>query len=191
MFPEFSFSGFQEEIHLVGGEVSWGLFHKIYEKDLSLIAHLRAVPKKTPAVLHPGAVKQSVPVALATFDKTTIAAINRYFLERADASGFLSLINVWWKISNSKTLYNSNNPLGNAAKEGNRKPKFLRALASWLKLCEWDVDKFTLFEKFTLSSQTSLALIKDLLADGFTYVLTARFRSDSIERRYSQYKQNV
>ena len=52
MFPEFLFSGFQEEIHLVGSEVSWGLFHKIYEKDLSLTAHLRAAPKITPAVRH-------------------------------------------------------------------------------------------------------------------------------------------
>ena len=161
MFPEFSFSGFQEEIHLVGGEVSWRLFHKIYEKDLSLTAHFRAAPKKTPAVLHPGAVKQSVPVALATFDETTIAAINRYFPERADASGFLSLINVWLKISNSKTLYNSNNPMGIAAKEGNRKPEFLRALASWL--CELDAEKFPLLEIFTLSSQTSLALQRTLM----------------------------
>ena len=197
LFPEFSFSSFQEEIHLSSCEVSWGLFHKIYEKDLSLTAHLRAAPKITPAVLHPGGVKQSVPVALAIFDETTIAAINRYFPERADASGFLSLINVWWKISNSKTLYNSNNPLGNAAKEGDRKPEFLRALASWL--CEWDAEKIPLSEKFTLSSQTSLALqrtlmchaalIEELLADIFKYVLTARFQSDPIERRYRQYRQ--
>ena len=176
--------------------MSWGLFHKIYEKDLSLTAHLRAAPKITPAVLQPRAVKQSVPVALVIFDETTIAAINRYFPERADASGLLSLINVWWKISNSKNLYNSNNPLGNAAK-GDRKPEFLRALSSWL--CEWDAKKIPLSEKFTLSSQTSLALqrtlmchaalIEDLLADGFKYVLTARFQSDPIERRYSQYRQ--
>ena len=53
-------------------------------------------------------------------------------------------------------------------------------------------------EKFTLSAQPSSALqrtllcqasLMDLLSDGFKFVLTARFQSDSIERRFSQYHQ--
>ena len=53
-------------------------------------------------------------------------------------------------------------------------------------------------EKFNLSAQTSAALrrtlrchslIEDLLAEGYQYVLTARFQSDPLERRYGQYRQ--
>ena len=33
------------------------------------------------------------------------------------------------------------------------------------------------------------SLIEDLLSDGFKFVLTARFQSDSIERRFGQYRQ--
>ena len=54
-------------------------------------------------------------------------------------------------------------------------------------------------EKFTLSAQTSFALrrtirchaalIEDLLAEGFDFVLTVRFQSDALERRYGQYRQ--
>ena len=54
-------------------------------------------------------------------------------------------------------------------------------------------------EKFTLSAQTAeamkktllcqAALIEDLLNNGFNFVLTARFQSDPLERRYGQYRQ--
>ena len=49
-------------------------------------------------------------------------------------------------------------------------------------------------EKFALSAQTSFALrrtlccnaalIEDLLVEGFDFVLTVRFQSDALERRY-------
>ena len=70
-------------------------------------------------------------------------------------------------------------------------------MAAWLK--RWDNSKISNCEKFTLSAQTSSALqrtllcqaslIEDLLSDGFKFVLTARFQSDSIERRFGQYRQ--
>ena len=54
-------------------------------------------------------------------------------------------------------------------------------------------------ENFTLSVQTSSALqrtllcqvflIENLLSGGFKFVLTARFQSESIERRFDQYRQ--
>ena len=54
-------------------------------------------------------------------------------------------------------------------------------------------------EKFALSAQTSSALqrtllcqaslIENFLSDGFKFVLTARFQSDAIERRFGQYRQ--
>ena len=54
-------------------------------------------------------------------------------------------------------------------------------------------------EKFTLSPQTSSALIRtlraqaqlieDLLDEGYKFVMTARFQSDPQERRFGQYRQ--
>ena len=54
-------------------------------------------------------------------------------------------------------------------------------------------------EKFTLTAQTSsalkrtlrchAALIEDLLSEDYDFVLTARFQSDPLERRYGQYRQ--
>ena len=74
-----------------------------------------------------------VPLALAIFHETTSAAITSYFPERSCASNFLKLINVWWVVSNSKTEFNSNNRLGNAAILGDNNPTFLRALADWIE----------------------------------------------------------
>lgn len=197
LFPEFSFNEFYDEVKMIAGEVSWHLLHQVYEKDLNLQAHLRSAPKLSASVLHPGNCKQSVPVALAIFDPTTIAAIRKYFPEREDAAGFLHLINVWWTISNSKSKVNTSYRLGNAAIFGDKKPQFLRALAEWIK--KWDNAKIRNCERFTLSAQTSHALqrtllchaslIEDLLSDGFEFVLTARFQSDPLERRYGQYRQ--
>ena len=80
---------------------------------------------------------------------------------------------------------------------GDNKPEFLRAFADWLD--KWDSEKIPNCEKFTLTAQTSAALkrtlrcqaalIEDLLSDGYDFVLTARFQSDPLERRYGQYRQ--
>ena len=53
--------------------------------------------------------------------------------------------------------------------------------------------------KVTLSKQTANAMIKtlkssadlcdDLLNEGYTYILTSRFQSDPLERRFSKYRQ--
>ena len=32
LFPAFSFSGFYDQINCDGGEISWKLFHGVYEK---------------------------------------------------------------------------------------------------------------------------------------------------------------
>ena len=197
LFPEFHFQGFYDDIDVQGGEMSWGLLHKVHSKDAKLPAHLQAAPKLTSKVLHPGNCKQSVPPALAVFEESTAAGIKTYFPERDDAAGFLRLFNVWWKISNSKQRYDSSNRLGNAATLGDNKPEFLRAFADWLD--KWDSEKIPNCEKFTLTAQTSAALkrtlrcqaalIEDLLSDGYDFVLTARFQSDPLERRYGQYRQ--
>ena len=197
LFPAFSFSGFYDQINCDGGEISWKLFHDVYEKDEKLQSNLRKAPKISAKVIHPGNNKQSVPLALAIFHETTSAAITSYFPERSCASNFLKLINAWWVVSNSKTEFNSNNRLGNAAILGDNKPTFLRALADWIE--EWKDESISNCEQFTLTENTSSALkrtlrctaslIEDLLSEGYEYVLTSRFQSDPLERRFSQYRQ--
>ena len=197
LFPSFHFDGFSDDVSVVGGEISWHLFHKLYEKDLQLDANLRAAPELSAKVLHPGNCKQSVPVALAIFNRSTSTGIKRFFPEKADAAEFLNLVDVWWTISNSKTKENSRNRLGNAAVPGDRKPQFLRAFADWIE--KWDQLKLPNCEQFTLTAQTSnalrrtlrchAALLEDLFQDGYQFVLTARFQSDPLERRFGQYRQ--
>ena len=198
LFPSFNFDGFFDEINVTGGEISWKLLHEVHEKDDKLDANLRKAPRITSKVLHPGSCKQSVPVALAVFHETTSAAIYSYFPDRTDAAQFLKLFNDWWIISNSKNQYNFNNNLGNAAIHGDGKPEFLRAMANWIQ--KWENEKIPNCEKFGLSKQTSAALqrtlhchaalIEDLLTiDGYKFVLTSRFQSDPLERRYGQYRQ--
>ena len=78
---------------------------------------------------------QSVPSALAIFNPTSSAAIETCFPECNAAAQFLRLINLWWKISNSKHQFNMNFHRGDAAKANNCKPTFLRKLADWFS--EW------------------------------------------------------
>ena len=70
-------------------------------------------------------------------------------------------------------------------------------MSDWIQ--SWTNEKIPGSEKFTLSPQTSAALIRtlraqaqlidDLLDDGYEFVLTARFQSDPQERRFGQYRQ--
>jgi hypothetical protein len=198
LFPSFHFDGFYDDVSVCGGEISWRLFHQVYEKDKKLQGNLRAAPELSAKVLHPGNCKQAVPPALAIFHRSTSTAIKKYFPAKAhDAAGFLNLFDVWWTISNSKTEVNTANRLGNAAVLNDKKPEFLRAFANWIE--KWDLLKLPNCENFTLTAQTSAALrrtlrchaalIEDLLRDGYKYVQTARFQSDPLERRYGQYRQ--
>ena len=196
MFPEFQFTGFDTEIKVESGEISWKIFHDVFEKDSELDANLKKATKINNKVIHPGKFKQSVNVALGMFHETTTTAIKSYFPKRSDIASFLSLFNTWWIISNSKSKF-SNNRLGNAAIRHDHKPEFFRAFADWLN--KWENSRIPNFEKFTLSHQTSSALqrtllcqaslIEDLLEENYEYILTARFQSDPIERRFGQYRQ--
>ena len=116
-------------MHVAGGEISWHLFHKVYEEDQQLQANLKAAPKLTASVLHLGNCKQSVPVDLEIFHPSTSAAIKNYFHESDDAATFLTLIYTWWTISNLKQRHNHSHRIGNAAVPDDQKPQFLRAFA--------------------------------------------------------------
>jgi hypothetical protein len=187
VFPSFAFNKFKDAINVTDGFVEWRLLYSIYDKDQALDAHLQKAYKLTYKALHPGDNKQSVSLALAIFHESTSAAIRSYYPECEDAAAFLNLINVWWTISNLKSEYNSNNYLGNAIKKSDEKINFLFDMANWIE--EWSKGPL-----FTLSAQTSKALIRtlrgtteltnDLLDEGYKYVLTSRYQSDPLERRY-------
>ena len=136
-------------------------------------------------------------IALAIFHPSTSAPIKHYFPDKTDSAEFLNLFYTWWTISNSETQFNSAHRLGSAAVAGDNKLQFLRALADWVEI--WNHQKIRNAEKFTLSAQTSYALrrtlrcqaslIKDLLHEGYEFVLTVKFQSDPIEKRFGQYRQ--
>ena len=87
--------------------------------------------------------------------------------------------------------------MGHAAKKDDEKPKLCRALADWVE--NWCNERVPSFEQFILSQSTAKALIRtlrcqaslieDLFDDGYDFILTARFQSDPLERRFDQYRQ--
>ena len=197
IFPEFKFDKFRDDINVPAGELRWKNLLDVYDRDQCLDAHLKLAPKLTYRACHPGDNKQNVPYALAVFHQTTSAAILKYFPENEAAASFLHLIDTWWTIVNSKQETNTNNRLGNAAVPGDGKAEFLRKFADWID--EWFASQISNSRKFTLSAQTSAALsstcralaclIEDLLKEDYVYVLTARFLTNFLERRFSRYRQ--
>ena len=195
IFPPFEFSGFKDPTNVPGGEIAWKTFHDVFERDANLRANLRKAPKLTTKVLQPGNCKQNVPNTLAIFYETKIAAVKSYFPEKASAAAFLTLFSKWWVLSNSKARYSTANYLGNAVVIGDNKQSFLSAMTDWIQ--NWQEKKIPNCEKFTLTSQTASAvvrtlkchssLIEDLLAEGYDFIMTSRFQSDPLERRFSQY----
>ena len=194
VFPSFSFLVKDQLIaSSENGYISWRDIHSIYDADSKLKANLRKATKLTFHALHPGNNKQNVNLALAVFHETTIAACKTYFSDRKDMIGFLSLINNWWLIINSKQQFHPN-CMGNAIVAGDGKTDFLNQFAIWLE--NWSKSGSGMF---CLTKQTSDALIRtlraqallieELLQEDYAYILTARLQSDSIERRFSQYRQ--
>ena len=72
-------------------------------------------------------------------------------------------------------------------------PGFLEALADWLEKWHDDCPAFTLTSKtsyaLVLTLRAQSGLIKELLSEGYDFVMTIRLQSDPIERRFSQYRQ--
>ena len=191
VFPAFDFTFGDKTISSPDGYIAWSDLHRLHEKDAALDANLRKAPKLNYSVLHPGNNKQDVGRALAVFHDTTIAGFKSHLPDATDCAGFLSLINTWWLVVNSKKEFHVNS-IGDAIKAGDGKVQFLRDFADWLE--EWNTSP-----NFTLTPQTSYALVttlraqvllvEELLDDGYDYVMMARFQSDPLERRFSQYRQ--
>ena len=114
VFPSFSFQIKNKVVASSdAGFISWSDMQSLLTRDVKLEANLRKASKLSFEALHPGHNKQNVNLALAIFHETTIAASKAYFPDRIDMAGFLSLINTWWTIANSKQQYYPN-ALGNA-----------------------------------------------------------------------------
>ena len=59
-------------------------------------------------------------------------------------------------------------------------------MAEWVQA--WQKERITKCEKFTLTAQTSSAIVRtlhieDLLAEGYDFVLTSRFQNNPLGRR--------
>ena len=192
VFPEFSYNdGKNINVQCPAGYIRWADLHRIHNEDAKLPANLRMAPKLSYQALHPGNKKQNVPLALAIIDDTTIAAAKKYLPDRKDLSGFLSIFNTWWKITNSRVRWGPD-WMCNAVEKDDGKTEFYRALAKWID--EWcECPYFTLTAQtgkamsFTLRSQAML--IDELLDEGYLFVLTTRLQSDALERRFSRYRQ--
>ena len=156
IFPTFEYDGFEDPISFKDGQISWKLFHDVFEKDSLLEANLRKAPKITHKVLHPGNCTQNVPVALAIFHESSSAALTSHFPEKKNEAEVPKLFNKWWIISNSKVQF-SNNILGQAGKKDDGKPEFCRVPADWIKT--WCNERVSSFAQFTLFLSTSKALI--------------------------------
>ena len=74
IFPEFSFSNFRDEIKLMEEESAL-IFCIEYMKRILVLMPTFIAARRS----HPGNCKQSVPVAIAIFDPTTVAADTTYF----------------------------------------------------------------------------------------------------------------
>ena len=187
VFPEFSYNQGNTQLHWPQSYIGWADLYNIYDKDKELKGNMRKAPKLSCQAFHPGNNKQNVPLALALFHGTTIAAAKC----RKDVSGFLNVIHTWWTISNSKQRCSANH-LGNAIVLNDSKTNFVRLFVFWIQ--KWSISPY-----FNLTPQTTSALINTLqsqamvidvlLNDGFDFILTARHQSDPIERRFSQYCQ--
>ena len=133
-------------------------------------------------MLHPGNIKQSFPLALAIFYETTIASDKSYYPDRKDLSGFLTIINTWWKISNLKTQF-SPNKLGNATVESDGKADFLTWIENWSSC-----PSLTLLTQISkvlfLNSLSHVVLTNELLSEGYKFLMTGRFQSDPIESSF-------
>ena len=114
------------------GYIIWGDFHHLHSKDEQLQGNLRKAPKITYQSLHPGNRKQNVSLALSISDETTIASFKSCFPERKDISGFLTIFQNLWTVSNSKQQF-SPNKLSNAIICDDSKTTFLRQLANWIE----------------------------------------------------------
>jgi len=89
-------------------------------------------------------------LALGIFHENTIAACKSYFSDQKDVIGFLSLINNWWLVVNSKQKFHPNS-MGNVIVDGDEKTDFLNQLQSG-----WNNGGRVVQERFDLQSKQQM-----------------------------------
>jgi hypothetical protein len=156
-----------------------------HNADSQLESGLRMAPTLTATALDPSSCKQSVPVALAIISESTQAAVRMFCPGEAAGAAFLGLLNQFWLASNSKARY-SNHAGGHAAARGSNKPAFFRRFADWAERCSFSPQTRAALAR---TARCMAALIEGLLDSGYDFVMTARFQSDPLERRFGQYRQ--
>ena len=167
--------------------IDWDILKKIFDKENGLL--LKKAPSLSFQALHPFNKKQNVPLAIAVFDIRNAAAIESYFPEDQIAlatASFIRLIYVWWNILNAKSV---NNPLqlANGIRKNDGKIAFLHKFAKWIMT--WNAfSKQT--QKALAQSSLAIALLSEALLDEqYDFILTSRFQTDYIEKRFSYYRQ--
>ena len=97
-----------------------------------------------------------------------------------------------WMTVNSKKRFSSNE-LGNALVSGDDKIHFWLSFANWLG--SWKAEAHSLcFSKQTFEALqcTLLAhanICQDLFKEGYEFIIMAKFQTDQLKRRFSQYRQ--
>ena len=144
--------------------------------------------------------RQKVPLALKIFDDTTSAAIKSIYPEKNGLFNFLRMFNRVWKCFNintsSKGNYLNDPDLLPFTSTNDPRLEFLNEFANWLdnwKSMKSNSGKLSsqTFQSMSFSCRSLSDLIKHLLSQGFSFVLTATFSSDCIESAFGNYRQSV
>ena len=93
---------------------------------------------------------------------------------------------------NSKNWFNTLNGLSSAVIPNASKPEFLSCVANYVEA--WSTSSALMLTKQTshalmITLRATSYLLKDLLNEDHSYILTSRLPSDPIERHFSKYKQ--
>ena len=105
---------------------------------------------------------------------------------------FLMMINKWWIIVDFKTRFSAD-PLTSAIVKDDGKVELLQWLADWFS--SWSKTRSGLclsqqtFQATVPTQQAQAHLVTDLLQEGYEFVISAKFQSEPIEQRFSQYRQ--
>ena len=172
--------------------IDWNFLNKVFDIEHKTL--LKKAPLITFAALHPQNKKQNVPLALAIFDRRNSSAIEQLFPDDATAhstSNFIKIVSVWWDILNSKSP-NHSLQLANGIRPNDGKTDFLLKFALWVE--SWKTKNLQFFSEQTWkalvqSTRAIATLCNDLLNEDYDFILTSRFQTDALEKRFGRYRQ--
>ena len=148
---------------------------------------MRKAPKITHKVLHPGICKLNVPVALAIFYDFLSATLTSYFLENKNEVEFLKLFSTRWIISSSKVQFS--NHIFAMRQKNNFVVRMQIELKIGVKRESHHLNNSLSHCQLIQILRCQAGLIEYLFDDGYDFILTARFQSYPLERRFNQCRQ--